>query len=137
MKVRFLLVILCSVSWGAELPPPADRQVDFHQDVSPILESRCYGCHGDDVVMNGYSMWRKKDAMRGGYSGLPAIEAGNSAESRLIHLVAGLEENLLMPPAGGPLSAEEIGVLRAWIDQGLSWPASREDSEPMHWSSAC
>lgn len=78
--------------------------------------------------MNGYSMWRKKDAVRGGYSGLPAIEPGNSAESRLIRLVAGLEENLLMPPAGGPLSPEEVGVLRAWIDQGLSWPASRQDS---------
>ena len=40
--------------------------------------------------------------------GIPAIVAGNSAGSRLIHLVAGREENLLMPPAGGKLSDEEI-----------------------------
>ena len=31
---------------GAELPAPAKRKVDFVKDVQPILESRCYECHG-------------------------------------------------------------------------------------------
>ena len=65
--------------------------------------------------------------MRGGYSGTPAIVDRDSAASRLIHIVAGLEENLIMPPAGGQLSAEEIGVLRAWIDQGTPFAAERFD----------
>ena len=108
------------------LPPPVDRKIQFQTDVEPILAERCYECHGEEVNMNGYSLLRKKEAVRGGSSGLAAIEPGNSAASRLIHLVAGVEELLFMPPSGGRLSDEEIGVLRAWIDQGVDWVTSDE-----------
>ena len=120
----------------SKLPPPVERTVSFLDDVDPILEKRCYMCHGDDVEMNGYSLWRKKEAVQGGYSGRAAIVVGNSEQSRLIHLVAGLEEHLVMPVAGVRLTPEEIGILRAWIDQGAGWAAGRDDvqkrSEP-HW----
>ena len=45
------------------------------------------------------------------------ILPGNSAGSRLIRLVAGLDRKF-MPPMGAHLTAAEIGLLRAWIDQG-------------------
>ena len=109
----------------SSLPPPADRKIDFMADVDPIFVQHCYMCHGDEAVMNGYSLWRRKSAVRGGYSGEPAIETRDSANSRLIHLVAGLEENLLMPPTGGKLSDEQIGILRAWIDQGVPFASTR------------
>ena len=129
----FCLVVGCAAvsmtthAASQKLPAPVDREIDFLKDVEPILAARCYECHGRDVVMNGYSMWRRKDAVRGGYSGLPAIESGESESSRLIRLVAGLEEGLEMPPTGGRLPDEEIGILRAWIDQGVEWDASVED----------
>ncbi len=101
-------------------------------DVEPIFVKHCYNCHGDDVVMNGYSLWRKKSAVRGGYSGKAAIVEGESAKSRLIRLVAGAEENLVMPPTGGRLSDEEIGVLRTWIDQGAPFASTRFDGSTRH-----
>ncbi len=126
-----VLGLLASAPAPAQsLPPPVDRKIDFTRDVDPLLERRCYGCHGDEAVMNGYSLWRSKDAIRGGYSGKPAITRGDSANSRMIRMVAGLEENMLMPPAGGKLTDEEIGVLRAWIDQGLAWGQGRGDVDP-------
>ena len=79
--------------------------------------------------MNGYSLWRSKEAKRGGYSGLPAILPGDSAGSRLIHLVAGLEENLVMPPTGGRVTNEKIAILRAWIDQGAKWSRRPNESK--------
>lgn len=112
------------------LPAPVGREVTFLDDVEPILAANCYICHGEDVVMNGYTMWRKKDAVAGGYSGLHAIESGDSTNSRLIRLVAGLEKDLVMPPQGR-LSDEEIAILRAWIDQGVDWEESREESARM------
>ena len=126
----FALLTAPLPSLSQTLPPPADREVDFTRDIDPLFEKRCYACHGDDAVMNGYSLWRSKDAIRGGYSGKPAIVRGDSANSRLIRLVAGLEENTLMPPAGGKLSDEEIGILRAWIDQGVKWGPGRDDADP-------
>ncbi len=130
---------LVAASFAADssrLPPPASRQIDFTRDVEPILEKHCYACHGTEAAMNGYSLWRRGEAMRGGYSGERAIVAGKSSESRLIRLVAGLEENLVMPPTGRSLSAEEISILRAWIDQGVRWAPDRnieQDNKTTPW----
>ncbi len=110
------------------MPPPANREIDFMRDVDPIFQQHCYACHGDEAAMNGYSLWRGKSAERGGYSGKPGFVRGDSGNSRLIRLVAGMEENLLMPPTGGRLSDEQIGVLRAWIDQGAPFSSDRFDN---------
>ena len=37
-------------------------------------------------------------------------------------MVAGYQVKVLMPPVGEPLTGSEIGLLRAWIDQGAIWP---------------
>ena len=65
--------------------------------------------------------------MGGGESG-PAILPGKSAESLLIRLVAGRDEGRIMPAKGPRLTAEQIGVLRAWIDQGANWPDGADKS---------
>ena len=105
----------------SKLPPPAQKQIDFVRDVQPILSGRCYSCHGEDKQENELRWDTKSSALKGGTSG-PAIIPGKSAESRMIHLVAGLEKNLVMPKKGERLTTEEIGLLRAWIDQGATWP---------------
>src|SRR6185436_9047530 len=45
-------------------------------------------------------------------------------KSPLIHFTARLVEDSEMPPRGKgePLTAEQVGLLRAWIDQGVQWP---------------
>ncbi|MCE9524969.1 MAG: PSD1 and planctomycete cytochrome C domain-containing protein [Planctomycetales bacterium] len=78
----------------------------------------------------------KKRALEGGDNGV-VIKAGKSADSRLVLLVAGLDkETGLMPPEGKgkPLSAAEIGLIRAWIDQGANWPDGGAESAARHWS---
>ena len=57
--------------------------------------------------------------MRGGDYG-PVITVGNSAESKLIKRIVNGDGGLQMPPTG-PLTDEEIGLLRAWIDQGADF----------------
>ncbi len=46
---------------------------------------------------------------------------GRSDESELVALVAGLDPENVMPQKGSRLTDEQIGILRAWIDQGASW----------------
>ena len=125
-----------------KLPAATKTRVQFSRDVEPILSSRCHACHGPQQQMNGLRLDRQEDALRGGYSG-PVILPGNSANSKLIHLVAGVREDLVMPPVGERLTAREIAVLRAWIDQGAEWPqgetavatADKAASEKVeHWS---
>ena len=43
----------------------------------------------------------------------------------MIQLVAGLKgDDMVMPQKGERLTPEQIGLLRAWIDQGADWPDS-------------
>ncbi len=104
-----------------ELPPPAESGADFIRDVKPIFESRCYSCHGSQQQLGGLRLNRREDALRGGNSG-PSIHPGNSAESKLIHLVAGVKEGEVMPLVGERLTRQEVGILRTWIDDGADWP---------------
>src|SRR5438045_236383 len=106
----------------AKLPPPASRQIDYTRDIQPILARSCLSCHGAEKARGGLRLDHRKSALEGGDSGA-VIKSGKSGESRLIHLVAGLEADMPMPPKGKtPLTAAEIGLLRAWIDQGVKWP---------------
>ncbi|MFN0125761.1 MAG: DUF1549 domain-containing protein [Verrucomicrobiales bacterium] len=103
-----------------ELPPAADRPIDFANDIKPILERSCTECHASGKRKGGFSMDHLHSFQAGGESG-PAVVLGQSAESLLIKLVLSSDPDERMPSKGDPLSLDEIGLLRAWIDQGLKW----------------
>jgi hypothetical protein len=109
------------------LAPPADKQIDFVRDIKPILEANCMKCHGTERPKNGFSLTTRASALKGGEQGIDIIP-GESARSPLIHYVSGLVEDMVMPPerTGLSLSAEQVGLLRAWIDQGLVWEKTEE-----------
>ena len=52
-----------------------------------------------------------------------------------MQFVAGLDKDMRMPPKGELLSAEQVGLLRAWIEQGAVWPdsASAKKRDPLDW----
>ena len=107
-----------------QLPPPAQRKVDYDHDIKPILESVCFRCHGAERPRSGFSLLTKEAALKGGDNGIDIVP-GQSAKSPLIHYVAGVVPDLVMPPERYPrLTSEQIGLLRAWIDQGPVWPAN-------------
>src|SRR5205085_2112988 len=113
---------LASSLRAAELPPPVARPIDFVKDVQPLLAKNCYECHGEKKQKGDLRWDMKGTALKGGEHGL-AILPGKSTESLMIQLVAGLKgDDMRMPAKGEPLSAEQIGILRAWIDQGAGWP---------------
>ncbi len=137
---RWVWVLAISSAWGgdvAPLPAPADREIDFIRDVSPIL-ARCQSCHGATKEMGGLRLDSRTSALTGGNSG-KVIVIGHSAESKLIHLVAGAGK-MIMPPLGEPLKTEDVAALRAWIDQGAAWPDSFKfpsaspQNRTSHWS---
>jgi hypothetical protein len=105
----------------APLPPAAGGPIDFARDIQPLLEQHCHSCHGAKKQRAGLRLDRKADALTGGDSGRVII-AGNSAESLLIHNVSGVDPDMIMPPEDDPLTPEQIGKLRAWIDAGAIWP---------------
>jgi len=102
------------------LPAAVDRDVDYAEDVHPILEQHCVKCHGRGSDKGDFQIDSRELLLEGGSSGAAVIE-GNSADSLLIELVAEPDPDFAMPPEGQRLSENEIGILRAWIDRGLEW----------------
>jgi len=102
------------------LPAPANRPVSFRQDIKPILEASCVKCHGRGRNKGGFRVDSRETVLKGGESG-PAALSGKSAESYLIELVSGIDPDNVMPKKGSKLTPEQVGLLRAWIDQGLPW----------------
>jgi len=125
------LVVLAA----GELAPAATRPVDFVRDIQPLLQKHCWKCHSAEKQEGGLRLDTRRAVLEGGDSGAGLV-AGKSADSRLVQLVAGLDEDRVMPPEGDRLTAAEIGLLRAWIDQGAAWPADAEAGpvRDNHWS---
>src|SRR5215471_7943426 len=126
-------VLLCTsiAMYAADepaLPPAAKTKVEFARDIEPLLAKRCFVCHGAQQQMSGLRLDQREAALKGGASGAD-IKPGDSANSKLIRFVSGTDRKV-MPPVGARLTAVEVGVLRAWIDQGAVWAA-----QPVtHWS---
>src|SRR5687768_7586124 len=104
----------------SKLPPAAAKNdVTFAKDIKPILEKACFNCHGEEKQKAKLRVDSVEAIKKGSENG-KIIEEGKSEKSSLVHTVAGLVEDMMMPPEGkaDPLTKEQIGLLRAWIDQG-------------------
>jgi len=144
MRGRLQILTLLSIvvaglhgSPAQQSGPPARTGTDFAREIEPIFQKRCTGCHGAAQQMNGLRLDDGEAALKGSYAG-PVIIPGKSQESKLIQRVVSTKDGVRMPPSGPPLSASEIDQLRAWIDSGAIWPASRKakESKPVnqHWA---
>jgi len=102
------------------LPPAMGRAVNFRQDIKPIFDASCIKCHGRGRAKGGFQIDTRETLLKGGDSG-PALISRKSKESLLIELVSGLNPESVMPKKGSRLTAEQIGLLGAWIDQGVPW----------------
>ena len=111
--------------------------IDFTRDVKPVLDKRCISCHGPKLALHGLRLDTRGGALKGGDSGAPAVVPGRSAESLLIRYVSGQDKEIVMPPSGPRLPAEEISILRQWIDEGVPYPdtaAPEVEQRSDHWS---
>ncbi len=116
------------------LPAASKGPVDYVRDIQPLFAKNCYSCHGAEKQKNGLRLDLKAAALAGGDSGR-VILPGNSAQSKLIHLVSGLVPDTVMPQKGERLTAAEIGKLRAWIDAGANWPDElAQAGKSSHWA---
>ncbi len=107
----------------SKLPPPASAAgVTYAKDIKPIFDKSCIKCHGAEKQKGKLRLDSLAAALKGGDD--KVVMPGDSAGSILVHNVAHIgDEDDFMPPPDNkdkipPLSAEQIGLIRAWIDQG-------------------
>ena len=108
----------------SKIPPASDKKgVTYAGDIKSIFDESCVRCHGAQRPKAHLRMDSLEAVLKGGEDG-KVLVPGNSAESMLVHNIAKIgDPDQYMPPpknkAGiGPLTKEQIGLIRAWIDQG-------------------
>ena len=106
---------------AGKLPPASSKAgVTYEADIKPIFEKSCFKCHGKEKQKGKLRLDSREAALKGGENGKILIP-GNSAESAIVIAVARAgDEDEAMPPTdkGDPLTKEQVGLIRAWIDQG-------------------
>ena len=111
----------------SKIPLPVARKVDFQKEIYPLLKESCFSCHGAEKQKGKYRCDTREGAFKDTDYGKTLVP-GHSDQSALIHMVCGLIDEMLMPPPSDKpgrsekLTPEQIGILRAWIDQGAVWP---------------
>ncbi len=92
--------LACGFAW-------ADSAGEFEKEILPILEERCFDCHGDGAKKGGVS-----------------FDSSDSTEQLLaksdlwVHVLKNVRSGLMPPPKESPLEAAEIAKLVDWIKRG-------------------
>jgi len=102
-------------------------KIDFNQQIKPLLERSCVACHSGEKPRGHFRIDARDAILKGGASGEVAIVPGHSEKSPLIDHVSDKVPESEMPPRAvrerfPALTTDEVGLLRAWIDQGAEWP---------------
>jgi len=107
---------------SAEGVAETTKPVSYHNDVLPILRSRCFGCHQGARQLGGYQMTQFASLLHGGESGGPAIVPGDAGESYLIEQISlNADGRAEMPKSPQkPLHENEIETIRQWINEGAA-----------------
>ncbi|MBL8853666.1 MAG: DUF1553 domain-containing protein [Planctomycetaceae bacterium] len=103
--------------------------------VKPILEERCFACHGA-LKQEANLRLDTVAAMLDDQTRDPVVVSGIPDESDLIARIQQEDPSLRMPPEGRPLSATEIQWIWQWIQDGATAPANEQpQADPLsHWA---
>ena len=109
------------------LPLQAAEPVDFAAKIAPLFEEHCVDCHAADDADGEFALDTFEALLKGGKTG-KAVEPGNAHDSLLVKFLEGRSgktgKNQFMPPGKNKhLAAEEIALIRQWIDAGAKPPA--------------
>lgn len=124
---------------GAGTPPAAGNMaagphtVSFQTQIAPILNQRCRACHNGGSAQGGLNVVSFTDFLRGGEHGAPVVP-GKPRASLLMDYLTGKRDR--MPKGSAPLSDDQIGLFRTWIQEGAADDAATGRPDPMPTGSA-
>lgn len=115
MPHRWVLITLLTIS--ATSPGVAAESIDFSHQIVPILRKHCVECHGGHEAKGGFSINTRRSFTDDGYATPGDVDA-----SYFFELVTSADPELQMPPKGKPrVTADEVKLLKLWIEQELPW----------------
>ena len=110
------------------------QSVDYTKQITPLWDTYCIDCHSADDADGEFALDTFAALMKGGEEGTAIVE-GKAEESLLVKFLEGRSgrggKNEFMPPGKREkLKAEEIALIKAWINSGAKGPLVSE-AKPM------
>lgn len=127
-------LLVSPLCFAIDLPIPVsavkrDAPVDFAKEIMPLLKRNCVACHHEKESEGGLNLESHSSLMKGGDTG-ETVTAKDAAASLLLTRATGAEEPLMPPEDNSvgakPLTPEELGLIKLWIEQGASGSDSME-----------
>jgi Protein of unknown function (DUF1549)/Protein of unknown function (DUF1553)/Planctomycete cytochrome C len=105
--------------------PGADTKIDFEQHILPILERSCFECHSGKLKKpKGGIRLDDLEAIREKSQTDNLVLPHKAAKSSLVKSISlpPGDDDLMPPPNDGkPLSADEIALIRRWVEEGANF----------------
>jgi len=102
--------------------------VDYHTDIAPLLRDYCAGCHNAGDYEGGLSVETFAALMEGGETeGKTILTPGKPDESYLLQTVLKTAKPAMPPKKEPQPTADEIALLKRWIEEGAKGPAKEHD----------
>ena len=97
----------------------------FAFQVYPLLEFKCFSCHGEDPqeLEGDFDIRSRAGMLKGGESGEPSLWPGDPKKSPIYLAASRIDEDFAMPPkVNDRLGDEQLTQLLLWIKAGAPWP---------------
>ncbi len=118
----FASLVWCNSIFSQNTVPVVidSQSVNFVQDIAPLFERRCAGCHEGERAKAGFEIDNREEVM--GF-----IEPGDTENSSLwtdylTAVSAHADPETTVMPMNGPLPKNELEILDTWIQEGANWP---------------
>tara|TARA_R110002096_G_scaffold26518_24_gene81853 strand:+ start:4677 stop:9809 length:5133 start_codon:yes stop_codon:yes gene_type:complete len=103
---------------AAEVAEKTPDRVSFYEEIRPIFQGNCHGCHQPAKAKGDYVMTTFSTLLKGGEEGA-AVVPHKAAESNLVNNIMLDDEGMAeMPPKGDPLTPQEVALVERWIEEG-------------------
>jgi len=109
------LLVLAGAKHGFAEP------VSFKRDIAPILLNNCLACHGPKKAEGGYRIDTFERTVAAGDSGQAGFTAKDLDGSEAYRRVVSTDAAERMPLDGDPLPAEQVELLKRWIEEGANF----------------
>jgi hypothetical protein len=121
--MRLLLLLAIAV--------PVTAAVNYEDDIKPIFNRYCLGCHSAAEMRSGLSLESYQGVLKGS-SGGDIVKAGRATQSALYQAVAHEGDGVRpMPLGGAKIPDSAINIIKDWIAGGLLETATSQPKGPI------
>ncbi len=115
-SLAFPISLICNAE---ETEDSAVRPVSYWNEIRPLMQASCQGCHQPAKAKGDYILTDVKRLIAGGESGEAVVLPGKPGESFLLEQITPDENGKAeMPPRDKALHETEIALIKRWIEEG-------------------